>query len=94
MIAEMILQYGTVEYYDDNLQMHGKFKLKDNVANCDLLCTNRVRNQHVIHTKDEKNGCWRHKCVQCGRTMDPSGTCMLPESANIGRIFDDFYGTK
>lgn len=94
-IMTLIFECGTVDYYDsETYQMHGKFKLKDNMLPCDLLCTQAVRNQRILHTKDEKNGVWRHTCTACGRTKSPCDTFMLPKNSNLNKIFDDFFKYK
>jgi hypothetical protein len=95
MIAALILECGTVDYYDYTThESAGKFKLKDNMTPCDLLCSRHAKNQRIIHTKDEKNKCWRHACSSCGRTKSPCDGFMLPKNSNVNRIFDDYYKTK
>lgn len=94
-IMTLIFECGTFEYYDSaTREIGGKFRLKDNFVQCDLLCDKMARNQRILHTKDEKNGVWRHSCSSCGRTKSPCDGFMLPKNSNVTKIFDDYHRHK
>lgn len=64
-------------------------KFKDVFRACELGCGDIVSNQRIEYkVQHPEDGCWRIRCVNCSRTVNPEGGFL--ESHEVGIFFSNY----